>query len=147
MARWTNTTQHHPFTIGPHLYLFQTSHILSSICPSKTSHSLFQAASRKIPCLLAKHPPMCLLQQKHPLITQFPEKHHMTQLSLQRNHEFSTSLVSERVVSRPNHWAVCLHLEFVFKKPTINNKQPFTYRPPWSLSLLLLFSHGHSVLL
>jgi hypothetical protein len=31
---------------------------------------------------------MCLFQQKHPLIRQLPENHHMTQLSLQRNQKY-----------------------------------------------------------
>jgi hypothetical protein len=41
-------------------------------------------------CLFsAKHLPRSLLQRKHPLIRQFPEKHHMIQLSLQRNQKFT----------------------------------------------------------
>ena len=72
------------------IYPFQTSRVLSSISSSKTSHALFPGCLKKTTtCLfLAKHPPTCLLQHKHPLIRQFPEKHHMTQLSLQRNQKF-----------------------------------------------------------
>lgn len=33
MVRWTSITQHHPLSIGLYLYPFQTSHVLSSICP------------------------------------------------------------------------------------------------------------------
>ena len=47
MARYTSTTQRHPLSTGLCLYPFQTSHVLSSICSSKASHALFQAASRK----------------------------------------------------------------------------------------------------
>jgi hypothetical protein len=36
-----------------------------------------------------KHPLMCLLQQKYTLIRKFPEKHNMTQASLQRKQKFS----------------------------------------------------------
>jgi hypothetical protein len=68
----------------------------------------FQAASRKnTTCpFSAKHPPMCLLQQKHPLIRQFPEKHHITQMGLQRNEE-STSMTGYR--ERPILITLVLH--------------------------------------
>ena len=83
----------HPLSIGLYLYPFQTSHVLSSIHSSKTSHALFPGSFQKnTTCSFsAKHPPMCLLQQKYPLIGQFLEKHHTTQLSLQKNPEISTS--------------------------------------------------------
>jgi hypothetical protein len=44
-------------------------------------------------CLFSeKHPPTNLLQQKYPLIRQFPEKHHMIQVTLQRNQNFPLQL-------------------------------------------------------
>ena len=81
----------HPLSVGLYLYTFQF-HLFSQTSTSAKHHMIFfQAASRKnTTCpFSAKHPPMCLLQQKHPLIRQFPEKHHMTQLSFQRNQKFS----------------------------------------------------------
>lgn len=56
--------------------LFQTSHFLSS----QTLHALLPGSFQKNT--------MCLFSAKHPLITQFSEKRHMTQLSLQRNQKF-----------------------------------------------------------
>lgn len=60
---------------------------LSGVCSSKSPHALSPGNFPKYTtCLFsAKHTPKCLLQQKHPLIRQFPEEHHMTQLSLQQN--------------------------------------------------------------
>jgi hypothetical protein len=51
----------------------------------------------------AKHPPSCLLQQKHILIRQFPEEDLMTQLSLQRNEKFPLQvfLTSEASLQSP----------------------------------------------
>jgi hypothetical protein len=51
-------SKHHMFSLANHLMLF------------------FQATSRKkFTCLFSeKYLPMCLLQHKHPLIRQFPEK-------------------------------------------------------------------------
>ena len=63
MVRRTNTTQHHPLSVGLYLYPFQTSHVLSSVCYSKTSHAPFSGSFQKsTTCLFsAKHSPMCLL--------------------------------------------------------------------------------------
>lgn len=43
--------QRSPLTPGLHLYPFQMSRVLSSICSSKTSIPFPQAASRKTPCV------------------------------------------------------------------------------------------------
>ena len=72
--------QHGPLSVGLYLSPFQTSHVLSSIHSSKTSHALSPGSfQRNITCLFSA---------KHPVIRQSPEKHHMTQLSLQRNRKF-----------------------------------------------------------
>jgi hypothetical protein len=67
------------YTLSKHHVFFQASAL------GKHHMPFFQTASQKTTSQFStKHPPMCLLQQKHPLIRQ----HHMTQLSLQRNQKF-----------------------------------------------------------
>jgi hypothetical protein len=63
VARRTNTTQHHPLSVGFYLYPFQTSHVLSRVCSSKTQHVLFPGCLHKTTmCLFSeKHPPTCPL--------------------------------------------------------------------------------------
>lgn len=74
--------QSHPLSIGLYLNCFQTSHVLSRVCSSKTSHAPFPGIFQKNTT--------CLFSTKHPLIRQFPEEktHHITQLSLQINQKF-----------------------------------------------------------
>jgi hypothetical protein len=69
-----------------YIYTLSKHHVFSQeSAPAKHHMPFSQAASRKTRRLFsAKYPPTYLLQQKHPLIRQFPEKHHMAQLSLQR---------------------------------------------------------------
>jgi hypothetical protein len=86
----TNTTQHRPLSVGLYLYPFQISHVLSGFYSSIISHTPFPGCFQKNTMSLfsAKHPPACLLQQKHPLIRQFPVKYPMIQLCLHRNRNF-----------------------------------------------------------
>lgn len=49
-------------------------------CQSKTSYAPFPSSFQKAPCVCS--------QQKHSLFRKFPEKHHMIQLSFQRNQKF-----------------------------------------------------------
>lgn len=58
--------QEHSLSVGFYLYSFQTLDVLSCVCCSKISSPVSAFA-------------------EHPLIRQHPEKHRMTQLSLQRN--------------------------------------------------------------
>lgn len=83
----------HPLSVGLYDYLDQTSRALSSVCSSKISHSLFPGSFQKNTT--------CLLQQKHPLIREFPEKHHVIQLSLQRNQKFPLQFV---------HLCLCVYM-------------------------------------
>ena len=61
--------EHHSLSVRFYFHAFQISHALSSVCLSKTSSHVSASA-------------------KHPLLRQLPEKHHMTQLSLQRHQKF-----------------------------------------------------------
>ena len=82
-ARWTNATalsvktsvskvQRKPMAQCPslsvvlYLYLFRTSHVLSSICARKVSHTPFPGSFQKnMTCLFStKHPPRCLQHSK-----------------------------------------------------------------------------------
>ena len=87
-----NTTWHHPLSVGLSIYPFQISCILSSIWSALEKYHMpfFQIAFRKhLVSVLSKTPlHMVSASAKHPLIWQFSEKHHMTQLSLQRNQKF-----------------------------------------------------------
>ena len=78
--------QHCPLSVGLYLHCFQTC-VLLSVHSSKISRALCTGSSQKdTMCLFsAKHSPMCLPRGKHPLKRQFPEKHYMTLLVLQRN--------------------------------------------------------------
>ena len=75
---------------GLYLYPFQTFHILSSFCSSKMSHALF-------PGYFPKNT-TCIFLAKYPLLRQFPEKHHMAQLSLQRNQKFPLQLTYDECI-------------------------------------------------
>jgi hypothetical protein len=56
-----------------YIYTLSKHHVFSQVSALAKHHTpLFQAASRKNT--------MCLLQQNHPLIRQFPEKYYMTQV-------------------------------------------------------------------
>ena len=69
-----------PCLLG-YIYLLSKHHVFSQAFILAKHHMLFiQAASRETPRVCS--------QQKHSLIRQFPEKHHMTQLSFQRNQKF-----------------------------------------------------------
>ena len=86
MVRHTNTTQH-CHLLG-YIYKLSKAHMFSqSIHSSKTLHAPFPGCYQKdiMRLFSRKHPPMCLLQQKYPLIRLFPEKHHTTRKSHQRN--------------------------------------------------------------
>ena len=65
-VRRTDTTQ----SVELSSYPFQISRVLSSICSSTTPHAPFPGCFQKnTTCLFsAKHPPVCVLQQKHPLL-------------------------------------------------------------------------------
>ena len=84
----------HPLSVGLYLYTFQTSGVLSMSTLEK-HHSLFLGGFQKNAT--------CLFSAKHPLKRQFPEKHHMTQLSLQRNQKFPLQ-------SSSIHTATYIHL-------------------------------------
>lgn len=90
VARVTNATQHCPVCVTLYLYHFQTSNILSSVHSRKPSDAPFPGNFQKSTTYLfsEKHPPTCLLHQRHPFIKPFPEKHHMTQASLLRKQKF-----------------------------------------------------------
>jgi hypothetical protein len=71
-----------------YIYTPSKHHMLSHVSALVKHHIPFFPGSfqKNTICLFsAKHPATYLLQQKHPLIRQFPEKHHVTQSSLQRN--------------------------------------------------------------
>jgi len=57
VTRCINTTQHCPLSVGLYLYLFQTSHVISSVCSRKTSHAPFPGCFQKNT--------MCLFSAKH----------------------------------------------------------------------------------
>jgi hypothetical protein len=65
VARGTNATQQHPLFVGLYSYPLQTTCMLSSIYTSKTLHGPLPGSFGKntICWFLAKHLPMCLLQQ------------------------------------------------------------------------------------
>jgi hypothetical protein len=89
MVRQTNTTQHPP--LSGYIYTLSKYHTLSQASALAKHHMTFFAScfEKNTKCLFsAKHLPMFLPQQKHTLIRQFPEKHHMTPLNLQRNQKF-----------------------------------------------------------
>jgi hypothetical protein len=69
MARHTNTIQHCPLSVGLYLYSFLTSWVISPVCFSKTSFHL------------------CLLHETF-LYMSALAKHHLTQLTFQRNPKF-----------------------------------------------------------
>jgi hypothetical protein len=94
VARRTNTTQHRTVLstvlsmFGKAVFIpFPNINVLSRAGSSKISHTHFPGCFQKNTTylFLTKHHPTCLHQQKHPPIRQFPEKYHMTQLSLQKN--------------------------------------------------------------
>ena len=87
-----------------YLYSLQTSPVLSSIHSSKTSHALFPGCLQKnTTCLfLANYHPTCLLQQKHTLLRQFPEKISHDTTESQINGEISTSTYFMRKESISN---------------------------------------------
>jgi hypothetical protein len=61
---------------------------------------------------------MCLLQQKYPFIRQFPEKYHVTQLSLQRNQEFplqSTAAMTCLMLCQGCEGSLCLEFWGLFR--------------------------------
>ena len=72
----THSPNNSPLSAGLYLYPFQTSHVL------------FPGSFQKNT--------MCLFSAKHPLITQFSEKRHMTQLSLQRNQKFHFTWICKK---------------------------------------------------
>lgn len=65
--------EQNPLSTGIYIYSFQTSHFLSSIHSSEPLHALSPESFKKnIMCLfLAKHPLLCLLQQKLLLLLLF----------------------------------------------------------------------------
>lgn len=67
--------KHRPLSAGLYLYSFQMSHVLSRNRSRKTAHAFSPGSFQRNT--------MCLFSGEHPLIRQFPEKHYMTQLSLQ----------------------------------------------------------------
>lgn len=75
IIRWRNFIESCPLSVGLYLYSFQASHILSNVYSSKISHApfpdCFPLPKKKL--FLVKHLPICLLQQKHSLIRQFPD--------------------------------------------------------------------------
>ena len=143
MARRTNGVQQHPLSVGLHLYPFQASSVLLSICSSNTSEASFPGSFQKnTTCLLsAKQPPTYLLQQKHPLIRQFSEKHHMTQQSLQRNQKF----LPQYLYSPSGTFSVqtlSFQIDFMFTRASLALRASFMfsqYRVP-SFSFMTLIS-------
>jgi hypothetical protein len=103
VVRRTNATSILHVSDGSYLYLFQTSQVLSGISSSKSSHALFPGSFQKYTmCLFStKHSSTCLFQQKHPLIRQPSDKHHMTYLCLQRNRNFHFKSLNPN--STPTH--------------------------------------------
>ena len=74
-----------------YIYTLSKHHVISQVSGlPKTPHALFPACFRKNTTGLfsTKYPPKFLLQQKNRYITQFQEKYHMRQLSVQRNQKF-----------------------------------------------------------
>lgn len=85
-VRCTSTTQHHPLSVGLYLYPFQNHMFSQASTLAKASHALYPGCFLSL--FLAKHPSTCLLQQKHPLIRQFPEKKSRDTTESPRNHKF-----------------------------------------------------------
>ena len=79
-----------------YIYILSKYHVSSQApAPAKHPMPLFQAASIKTPCVCSQQClPMCLLQQSIHSYDSFPEKYHMTQLSLQRNQKFPLHILA-----------------------------------------------------
>jgi hypothetical protein len=87
-------------TVEVYLYPFLSiTYPLKFLFLENVTCYFFQAASRKTGCIcshqkilshvcFSKTSSDVSASAKHPLIRQFPEKHHMIQLGLQRNHKF-----------------------------------------------------------
>lgn len=105
MARWTNVrVSHCLFYLDP----LQTSRVFSSIHASKISHGLSPGCFQQNTHICSQQnipPPNVSVSAK--LIRQFPGKHHMTQLSLQRNQKFPTHLYVLCILQR----CICVHTQ------------------------------------
>ena len=90
MISYTNITQSCLPSFGLHLFPFQTLCAFLCVLYQNIACPFILGYFQKNTMYLfsAEHAPMCMLNQNQPLIRQFPEKHHMTQLSLLRNQKF-----------------------------------------------------------
>ena len=107
MARRTNARA--LSTVEVYLYPFLSiTYPLKFLFLENVTCYFFQAASRKTGCIcshqkilshvcFSKTSSHVSASAKHPLIRQFPEKHHMAQLSLQRNQKFPLHIWQEYI--------------------------------------------------